>query len=232
MIDIRPFAKLGKFKNGWLNANYHFSFANYYNPNRMGFGPLLVWNDDTIRAGTGFDPHPHRDMEIITYVRTGAITHTDNQGNEGRTGAGDVQVMWAGRGIVHSEYNLETEDTTLFQIWIETAQKSIKPGWDARAFPRTPGSLRALASGRSVPGHEDALLIHQDAAILGGVLKKGQEITLPMDGRMLYLVPTSGALDVDGKRVTARDGVAVDGMKNFTFKALEETEVVVADVAA
>ncbi|MCF8480197.1 MAG: pirin family protein [Rhodospirillum sp.] len=232
MIDIRPFAKLGKFRNAWLNANYHFSFANYYNPNRMGFGPLLVWNDDTIRAGTGFDPHPHRDMEIITYVRTGAITHKDNQGNEGRTGAGDVQVMWAGKGIVHSEYNLESEDTTLFQIWIETAQKSIKPGWDARAFPKDPGSLRPLASGRDLAGHEDALRIHQDAAILGGVLVKDQEITLPMDGRKLYLVPTTGALEVNGERVEARDGIAVDGLKDFTFKALEQAEVVVADVAA
>jgi redox-sensitive bicupin YhaK (pirin superfamily) len=232
MIDIRPFAKLGKFRNDWLTANYHFSFANYYDPNRMGFGPLLVWNDDTIRAGTGFDPHPHRNMEIITYIRSGAITHKDSLGNEGRTGAGDVQVMWAGKGIVHAEYNLETEDTTLFQIWIETAEKNIAPGWETRAFPKEPGSLRPLASGRDLPEHAEALTIHQDAAILGGVLAKDQTVTLPAAGRRLYLVPTTGALEVAGKRVNARDGVAVSGEIDLTVKALEETEVVVADVAA
>ena len=107
MIDVRPFARLGAFRNDWLDTRHHFSFASYHDPARMGFGRLRVWNDDEIAAGTGFDPHPHREMEIVTYVREGAITHRDSLGNEGRTEAGDVQVMHAGTGIVHAEYNLE-----------------------------------------------------------------------------------------------------------------------------
>src|SRR6478752_6213114 len=120
MIDIRSFASLGHADHGWLDARHHFSFANYYDPSRMGWGRIRVWNDDQIAAKSGFPPHPHRDMEIVTYVRTGAITHEDSMGNKGRTGAGDVQVMSAGTGVTHAEYNLEDEQTTLFQIWIET----------------------------------------------------------------------------------------------------------------
>lgn len=118
MIEVRPFASLGAADHGWLDAHHHFSFADYHDPARTNWGRLRVWNDDTIGPRAGFPPHPHRDMEIITYVRTGAITHKDSLGNEGRTGAGDVQAMSAGTGIVHSEFNLEDEATTLFQIWI------------------------------------------------------------------------------------------------------------------
>ena len=112
MIDVRRFQSLGRFENDWLNARHHFSFSEYYDPERMGHGALRVWNDDTIKAGTGFPPHPHDNMEIITYVRKGAISHKDSLGNSGRTEAGDVQVMSAGTGIRHSEVNLEDEDTT------------------------------------------------------------------------------------------------------------------------
>ena len=119
MIDPRPFERLGAFNNDWRAARYHFSFSGYHNPRRMNWGALRVWNDDTIRAKSGFAPHAHENMEIITYVRTGAITHEDSLGNRGRTEAGDVQVMSAGAGVTHAEYNLEDVDTTLFQIWIE-----------------------------------------------------------------------------------------------------------------
>lgn len=128
MIEKRSFESLGHADHGWLNARHHFSFADYYEPARMGWGAIRVWNDDEIAANSGFPPHPHRDMEIITYVRKGAITHQDSMGNQGRTGAGDVQVMSAGTGVRHAEYNLEQEPTTLFQIWIEPT--------------RTGGSLR------------------------------------------------------------------------------------------
>jgi redox-sensitive bicupin YhaK (pirin superfamily) len=116
MIELRPFADLGGENHGWLDAKHHFSFANYQNPQRMNWGNLRVWNDDTIQPGTGFPPHAHRDMEIITFVREGAITHEDNLGNKDRTVAGDVQVMSAGTGITHSEYNREVETTRIFQI--------------------------------------------------------------------------------------------------------------------
>ena len=151
MIDVRKLETLGGADHGWLDAKHHFSFANYYDPDRMGWGPLRVWNDDRIEAGTGFPPHPHRDMEIITYVRKGAITHRDHMNNEGRTVAGDVQVMSAGKGVEHAEWNLEPEDTTLFQIWIEPREKGIRPRWEAATFPKEDrkNQLVQLASGKA-----------------------------------------------------------------------------------
>ena len=146
MIDIRRFDGLGTFRNEWLDAHYHFSFSQYYDPSRMGHGKLRVWNDDKVRPHTGFPPHGHRDMEIITYVRQGAITHEDSLGNKGRTEAGDVQVMSAGRGVQHSEWNAETSETTLFQIWIEPSEAGGAPGWGASPMrlispPVTPLSI-------------------------------------------------------------------------------------------
>jgi quercetin 2,3-dioxygenase len=145
-VEIRPFATLGAANHGWLDAHHHFSFADYHDPDRMGWGAIRVWNDDIIAPQSGFPPHPHADMEIITYVRTGAITHKDSLGNEGRTKAGDVQVMSAGSGIRHAEYNLENEPTTIFQIWIMPKRrgghfpKAIAPvrgkSWRA-ALPKT-----------------------------------------------------------------------------------------------
>ncbi len=154
MIDIRKFDSLGHADHGWLDARHHFSFANYHDPRRMGWGRIRVWNDDKIAAKSGFPPHPHRDMEIITYVRTGAITHQDSMGNKGRTGAGDVQVMSAGTGVTHAEYNLEDEDTTLFQIWIETDKPGAQPSWGAMPFPKESreGQFQLLASGNGDEG--------------------------------------------------------------------------------
>jgi redox-sensitive bicupin YhaK (pirin superfamily) len=147
MIDIRPFNSLGAFRNDWLNARHHFSFSGYHDPKRMGVGALRVWNDDEIAPGTGFGAHPHQNMEIITFVRQGAITHKDSLGNVGATRAGDVQVMHAGTGITHAELNQETEATRLFQIWIIPDQTGVKPGWEAREFPRNAGAgLQILAS--------------------------------------------------------------------------------------
>lgn len=139
MIERRAFAGLGGANHGWLDAKHHFSFAGYYDPSRMGWGPIRVWNDDTIAAGTGFPPHPHADMEIITYVRQGAITHEDSLGNKGRTEAGDVQVMSAGSGVRHSEYNREAGTTQLFQIWIEPSRRGEAPSWGASRFRRGRG---------------------------------------------------------------------------------------------
>ena len=153
MIDVRPFAQLGAFRNEWLNTKHHFSFASYHDPARMGFGRLRVWNDDEIGAGTGFDPHPHREMEIVTYVREGAITHRDSLGNEGRTEAGDVQVMHAGTGIVHAEYNVEPGPTTLFQIWILPDRHGVAPGGARGSFRRSAAGWRCWrAAGRWMPG--------------------------------------------------------------------------------
>jgi redox-sensitive bicupin YhaK (pirin superfamily) len=232
MIDIRPFASLGTFRNDWLQAHYHFSFSGYQDFNRNNWGALRVWNDDTIRPNTGFDRHGHKDMEIITYVRSGAITHRDHLGNEGRTEAGDVQVMWAGRGILHEEHNRETAPTQIFQLWVLPNRTGITPGWEAQQFPKgeRAGSLVTLASGREKD--KGALPIHQDASILAATLKPGQSVTHHLEpGRFLYVVPATGSLSVNGQQARARDGIAIFGDENISFTALDaETEILLADV--
>ncbi|WP_375429296.1 pirin family protein [uncultured Sphingomonas sp.] len=229
-IDRRPFASLGHANHGWLDARHHFSFAGYHDPARMGWGTIRVWNDDVIAAKSGFPPHPHRDMEIITYVRSGAITHKDSLGNEGRTEAGDVQVMSAGSGVRHAEYNLEDEATTIFQIWIEPRTVGGEPSWGAKPFPRGARSGRfvTLASGFAEDG--DALPIRADARVMGATLKAGERAEHAIGaGRHAYLVPATGRLLIDGEAVEARDGVALTGGRTVAIEALEDAEIVLVD---
>lgn len=231
MIEVRPLEKLGHANLGWLDTHHHFSFADYYDPQRMGFGPLRVWNDDEIRTHTGFPPHPHSDMEIITYVRKGAITHEDNRGNKGRTEAGDVQVMSAGAGIVHAEWNRESADTDIFQIWVQPTQRGMAPRWENRAFPKhaRQGRLVPVASGR--PGHGEAVRIFADAALLAATLQAGEVIVHDFEpGRGAYLVAAKGLFEVNGVPVRARDGVAVHGEAQLRIHALEETELLLLDL--
>ncbi|HEX2803760.1 MAG TPA: pirin family protein [Sphingomicrobium sp.] len=228
MIDIRPFATLGHADHGWLDARHHFSFASYHDPDRMGWGAIRVWNDDRIAAKSGFPPHPHRDMEIVTYVRTGAITHKDSMGNEGRTEAGDVQVMSAGTGVVHSEFNLEDEATTLFQIWIETDKPGAAPAWGAMPFPKDSreGSFQLLASGDPRDG---ALTINADARVLGATLKGGSSIRYDADpGRHLYLV-SSETVRVNGQEANPRDGIAITGEERVEIEGGQDAELVLVD---
>jgi quercetin 2,3-dioxygenase len=233
MIQLRPFNSLGAFRNEWLDAHHHFSFGGYHDPERMGVGRLRVWNDDQVAPGTGFDPHPHRDMEIVTYVREGAITHRDNLGNEGRTEAGDVQVMHAGTGITHAEYNKEKIPTRLFQIWIMPDRRGVAPGWDTRSFPRDGNGLTVLASGRVDDAASDALKLNADAAVLAGTLAEGQATEFPLaPGRAAYLVPVNGAVTVNGVVAQARDGVAITDERLVTITATKATELVVVEVAA
>lgn len=239
MIEVRPFGQLGAMNFGWLDAHYHFSFSDYHNPHRMNWGVLRVWNDDTIKPGTGFQRHGHRDMEIITYVRKGAITHKDHLGNVGRTEAGDVQVMSAGTGILHEEHNLETADTQIFQLWITPKIMGVKPGWASAKFPKDAraGRLVTLASGRAQDGfngaNDGALTIHQDAAVLGATLAAGQELRHEIDPtRFIYLVPAQGALTINGIAAKARDGVAVTGERELVLRAQEASEVLVVDAPA
>ena len=176
MIELRPFDTLGGANHGWLDAHHHFAFADYYDPKRTNWGALHVWNDDVIAPKTGFPPHPHRDMEIITYVREGAITHQDNLGNKGRTEAGDVQVMSAGSGIAHAEYNLEDVPTTLFQIWIQPTQSGGQPSWGARPFPRGDRAGRFVVLASGFANDNDALPIRAEARVVAATLKaKGME---------------------------------------------------------
>lgn len=232
MIELRPFETLGGENHGWLDAKHHFSFANYHDRKRMNWGNLRVWNDDTIAPHTGFPTHPHRDMEIVTYVREGAITHQDNLGNKGRTEAGDVQVMSAGTGIAHSEYNLEDVTTRIFQIWIMPTRSGEKPSWGSKPFPKgdRSGHFVTLASGYSDDG--DALPIRTDARVLGATLKAGETATYPLGkDRRAYLVPASGAVEIDGVRVNARDGAAIADLDTLTVTALEDSEIVMVDAA-
>ncbi len=231
MIEVTPLERLGRMDMDWLSARFHFSFAEYVDPARVHFGPLRVWNDDLFRPGGGFPMHPHRDMEIITYVREGAITHEDNLGGGGRTVAGDVQVMSAGTGIVHSEFNRDDGDLRLFQIWIFPERKDLEPRWETRSFTgqRRPGHLTALVSG---DWNDPAVLhIHQDATLLAADLEAEQTVTRELAaGRRVYLVPARGVVEVNGVTAPARAGVAVSGVDAITIRATETAEVVLLDL--
>ena len=231
MIDRRPFAQLGGADHGWLDAKHHFSFAGYHDPARMGWGPIRVWNDDTIAAGTGFPPHPHADMEIITYVREGAITHQDSLGNTGRTEAGDVQVMSAGSGVRHAEYNREPGVTKIFQIWIQPTSQGAAPAWGAKPFPKgeRSGVFTTLASGFA--GDDDALPIRTDARIVGASLKAGETAKYRLGAHHAYLVPATGVVEVNGVRIEARDGAAITGEDVLTVTAIADAEIVLVDAA-
>ncbi|GAA0274468.1 pirin family protein [Alteraurantiacibacter aestuarii] len=231
MIDIRRFETLGGANHGWLDANFHFSFAEYFDQRRMHWGRLRVWNDDIIGPRSGFPPHPHSDMEIITYVRKGAITHKDSLGNEGRTEAGDVQVMSAGTGITHAEYNLEDEETHSFQLWILPDSKGHAPSWGTRQFPRDDraGRFVVLASGRE--GDGDALRIHADARVLGANVRAGETIEYDLGGRKAYLVPASGQIEIEGEVINARDGVAIADLATLQIVAVQDSELVMVDTA-
>lgn len=232
MIELRPFAELGGEDHGWLDARHHFSFANYFHAERMNWGNLRVWNDDAIAPGTGFPPHAHQDMEIVTYVREGAITHQDNLGNTGRTVAGDVQVMSAGTGVVHSEFNREDVTTRIFQIWIIPTRLGVKPNWGTRSFPRgdRSGHFVVLASGFEDDG--EALPIRADARVVGATLRAGAtaRYALGLD-RKGYLVLAKGAVRIGDARVASRDGVAISDLETLEVTALEDSEIILVDAA-
>jgi quercetin 2,3-dioxygenase len=232
MIELRPFSSLGSADHGWLKAKHHFSFGSHYDPGNMGHGALRVWNDDEIAPNSGFPAHPHANMEIITYVREGAITHQDSLGNKGRTEAGDVQVMSAGSGIRHSEYNLEPTKTKIFQIWIEPSIQGGAPTWGAKPFPKSDRSGRLITIASGLDGDKDALPIRAQARVLATTLKAGESAEYtPRPARNLYLVPATGAVEINGVRVNTRDGAAITDEPVLTITALQDSEVVLVDAA-
>jgi redox-sensitive bicupin YhaK (pirin superfamily) len=230
MISVIQYKDLGVADHGWLKAKHHFSFASYYNPKRMGFGTIRVINDDIIKAKKGFDPHQHNDMEIITYVRSGAITHTDNQNNEGRTEAGDIQVMSAGTGVIHSEYNLEDKETNIYQIWIIPNKTGVKPRWEAKQFPKDPvkNNLNLLVSGFGKNYKEGTLGIYQDAYVYGGKINKGDEIIYKIK-HQAYLLCSYGSVTLDGKVLEKGDAAEILDIKEFKIKANDDCEVLIID---
>ncbi len=230
MIDIRKFDTLGPANHGWLDARHHFSFAGYHDPDRMGWGALRVWNDDAIAAQAGFPPHPHRDMEIITYVRTGAISHRDSMGNSGRTAAGDVQVMSAGTGVTHSEFNLEDEETTLFQIWIIPDRDGGNPGWGQREFPQADRSGRFVTLASGIAGDDDALPIRADARVAAATVTAGSRVAYDLGaGRHAYLVAAKGRIRINGQDADPRDGIAIRDVATIEVEALDDAELVLVD---
>ena len=231
MIEVRKFDTLGKADHGWLKANFHFSFADYFDQRRMHWGALRVLNDDIIAPRSGFPPHGHENMEIITYVRKGALTHKDSLGNEGRTEAGDVQVMSAGTGIQHAEYNVDDEETHSFQLWILPDRQGHEPSWGSKRFPKDARSGRfdVLASGRE--NDTDALRIQADARVLGATIAAGETVIYDLGGRKGYLVPATGKLEIEGEIAEARDGIAIADLDILRITALEDSEVVLVDTA-
>jgi redox-sensitive bicupin YhaK (pirin superfamily) len=233
MIERRAFDSLGGAQHGWLDAKHHFSFGGYHDPKRLHWGALRVWNDDTIEPGTGFPAHSHSDMEIITYVREGAITHQDNLGNKGRTVAGDVQVMSAGTGIQHAEYNLEPDVTRIFQIWIYPDRSSGPPSWGSKPFPSDDRSGRFVTLASGIDGDDDALPIRTNARVLGATVKAGEtvEYRFADASRYGYLVPAKGRVEVNGVALETRDGAAIHEVETIRITAIEDAEVILVDAA-
>jgi len=232
MIEIRPFQQLGGADHGWLKAKHHFSFADYQDPDRMHWGNLRVWNDDEIAPQSGFPPHPHANMEIITYIREGAITHQDSMGNQGRTEAGNVQVMSAGTGIRHAEFNLENDTTRLFQIWILPTQQGGAPSWGSKPFPKSDRSGRFVTLASGYADDKDALPIRTEARVLGATVKAGENLKLALaPGHHAYLVPATGTVEVNGIRVNARDGAAIADEKEIAIAGVDDAEIVLVETA-
>ncbi len=233
MITHFPYDSLGKANYGWLKSSHHFSFANYYNPARTGFGALLVVNDDWVQAGMGFGAHPHKNMEIISYIRSGELSHEDSTGNKGVVKAGEVQVMSAGTGITHSEYNHTDTDMTFYQIWIHSNEKNVEPKWDNKKFPTefSSSELTLLVSG--YPQDEGkALFIHQHARIFGGKISKGSSFIHSIT-HQAYVLASEGkfeiSIDQRSIELNKGDGAQVTASNSVTITALSDCEIVLID---
>ena len=232
MLQLRSRETLDHGDHGWLKARHHFVVSANGNRAHGPLGALVVWNDDEIAPRTGFGLHSHRDMEIVTYVRQGAVTHKDDAGHVGRAAAGDVQVMSAGRGISHSEHNDGEEPLKLFQIWLLPRQRGGTPRWDSRKFPKADraGRLIALASGDSED--TEALPIDADARVLGATLLAGTSGTHTLGRfRNAYLAPAQGVIFVNGQRVAVGDGIAVIDEPVLSITAAEDAELILVATA-
>ena len=231
MLTHFKFDELGNHDFGWLNARYHFNFANYYNPKIKPKKPLVVWNDDTIKPQTGFPMHSHQNMEIITYIRRGSISHKDNIGNAGEINSGQIQVMSAGSGITHSEYNLSNEETLLFQIWIEPNQFDIKPRWNNIDLKdEFNESVEILASGEKKFKNSDILKIYQDASIVRINGSQGS-LNYKLDKkRHVYFVLSKGKICIDEIEINERDGIYINGLNEINFDFKKTTEIILVDM--
>ena len=227
MLQIRPAKTLDTADFGWLKARHHFKVTPEGNPANTPLGSLVVWNDDEIAPGRGFDLHGHTNMEIISYIRRGAVTHRDTMGSLGRTSAGDVQAMSAGTGIRHSEFNLGQEPLALFQIWLRPRRAGGKPRWDSRRFPKADRANQLVVLASGFPEDVDALPIEADARVLGATLLAGAELAYRIgDLEYAYLAPALGVVIVNHQRLEVGDGIAVHNEPTLSIAAEEDAEIV------
>jgi redox-sensitive bicupin YhaK (pirin superfamily) len=232
MLQVRSKDTLDHGDRGWLRARHHFAISADGNPANGPLGALVVWNDDEIAPGTGFGRHSHANMEIVTYVRQGVVTHEDSAGNIGRTAAGDVQVMSAGTGISHSEHNYSADALKLFQIWLLPSERGGAPRWGSRRFPKADRAGRLIVLASRDPNNGDALPIRADAQVLGATLLAGTGVThVPVGFRHSYLAPAQGVIRVNGQRVAFGDGIAAVDEPELTITAEEDAEFVLVDAA-
>jgi redox-sensitive bicupin YhaK (pirin superfamily) len=232
MLRIRKANERGHADHGWLNTYHTFSFASYYDPQQMGFRDLRVINEDRVQAGTGFPTHPHRDMEIISYVLEGALQHKDSMGNGSVIRPGEVQRMSAGTGITHSEFNHSQDDQVHFlQIWIQPDRDGVLPGYEQKFFPdeEKRGVLRLIAS---PDGRGGSVTIHQDVALYAALLEPGEEVVHAITaGRHVWLQVVWGSVLANGHRLDASDGAALSNEERLVVSAQEKAEVLLFDLA-
>ncbi|MBV8146203.1 MAG: pirin family protein [Gammaproteobacteria bacterium] len=231
MLEVRRSAERGHFDHGWLKTFHTFSFADYFDPDWAGYGPLRVINDDRVAPGEGFGKHGHRDMEILTYILAGALEHRDSMGNGSVIRVGDVQRMSAGTGVTHSEFNASrTEEVHLLQIWIEPDALRLAPGYEEKHFSVADrrGRLRLIAA---PGGAEGGVLIHQDARVYAGLLDGAEQIGFQLaPGRRLWLQVARGKLSVDGVQLAAGDGARTAGPAELVLREGEDAEVLLFDL--
>ena len=230
MITVRKAEERGHFDHGWLDTHHTFSFADYHDPRQMGFRALRVINEDFVAAGAGFPTHPHRNMEIITYVLEGAVAHRDSMGNGSVIRPGEVQRMSAGTGVTHSEHNPEkNERLHLLQIWILPEQQGLTPSYEQRAFPDRKGKLRLVGS---PDGRDGSVTIHQDVNLYASLLDPGARVDFaPPAGRHVWLQVARGAIDLNGKPLAAGDGAAISGERALAITAQQPAEILLFDLA-
>lgn len=223
MMTVRPAEQRGHADHGWLDSHHTFSFAGYYDPAHMGFRTLRVINEDRVRPGQGFGTHPHRDMEIVSYVLSGALQHRDSMGTGSVIRPGEVQRMSAGTGVTHSEFNAsKTEDVHFLQIWLLPGQQGIQPGYEQRAFPaeEKDGRLRLVASS---DGRDGSVTVHTDAAVYAGLFAAGQRAELPIDkGRHAWVQIVRGRARVNDRELQAGDGAALSEEPRVLIEGVEE----------
>ncbi len=232
MMTIRKASERGHANHGWLDSHHTFSFANYYDPAHMGFRGLRVINDDRVAGGEGFGPHPHRDMEIISYVLDGGLAHRDSTGTGATIRPGDVQRMSAGTGVVHSEYNASrTDEVHFLQIWLMPARRGLPPSYEQKTFTDADkrGALRLIAS---PDGDDGSVTIHADAKVYAGILGAGDRVELPIaSGRGAWLHVARGKVRVDGTELGEGDGGAFDGEARIRIEGVDDGEVLAFDLA-